>query len=244
MGDLADVYEETRGELCKLVAGLPEGELTRPVPATPGWGIRDLISHLAGDASCVKVGDFPREFFQAFGDDAAVVGLNEWTAGHIAHRAEWSISEILDEWGESAATLVDMMRGDAPWPSDVPPFADRVLITDLGVHQHDIYGALGIDRDREGPPVRIGLAGYVTILDMRLSSDGVPSLHIEAGEKSWVVGGEDAATALRCGRFELFRALSGRRSPDQLRAYDWDGDPEPFIGYFYPYGVRTEALVE
>jgi len=44
--------------------------------------------------------------------------------------------------------------------------------------------------------------------------------------------------------FELARAASGRRSPDQIRAYDWDGDPEPFIALFYPYGLRTEALVE
>jgi hypothetical protein len=38
--------------------------------------------------------------------------------------------------------------------------------------------------------------------------------------------------------------MSGRRSPEQIAAYDWDGDAEPYIPYFYPYGARTEALVE
>jgi hypothetical protein len=38
--------------------------------------------------------------------------------------------------------------------------------------------------------------------------------------------------------------MSGRRSPDQIRAYDWNGDPEPFVDLFYIYGVRKEPLVE
>jgi hypothetical protein len=44
--------------------------------------------------------------------------------------------------------------------------------------------------------------------------------------------------------WELARAVSGRRSPDQIRAYEWEGDPEPFIKLFYPYGLRTDSLVE
>ncbi|MCA1830380.1 MAG: maleylpyruvate isomerase family mycothiol-dependent enzyme [Actinobacteria bacterium] len=34
------------------------------------------------------------------------------------------------------------------------------------------------------------------------------------------------------------------RSPDQIRAFEWQGDPEPFLSLFYPYGLRTDALVE
>jgi uncharacterized protein (TIGR03083 family) len=244
MGDLADVYDDVRKELTDLVTGISNDERTTPVPATPGWRVRDVIAHLAGDAACLIVGDYPREFFESFGNDAAIVTLNQWTSGHVAARADWSIQDIIDEWGQSAATLTRMMRGQTPWPNDIPFFADRVLITDIGVHQHDIYGALGIARDREGPPIRIGVAGYVAVLDMRLRSDGGPALRIDAGHKDWVVGGDEPVATLRSDRFELFRALSGRRSPDQVKSYDWDGNPDPFLMYFYPYGVRTEALIE
>jgi uncharacterized protein (TIGR03083 family) len=244
VGDLADVYEDGRKGQSDLVAGLSEDEVHKPVPATPGWRIRDVIAHLAGDAACVMTGDFPRTFFQAFGDEAAIASLNEWTAGQVAQRDGASISEILAEWEESSSTIVEMMRAALAWPDGIPAFADRVLITDLGVHQHDIYGALGLVRDREGPPVKIGVSGYVAILDMRLQSAGGPALLIEADEKNWIVGGDEPAATLRCSRFELFRALSGRRNPDQFRAYDWGGDPEPFMHYFYPYGVRAETLVE
>ena len=102
-----------------------------------------------------------------------------------------------------------------------------------------------MERDREGPPVKIGVAGYIAIIGLRLQGDGGRTIAFEAPGKRWVVGnGEDPDATIRASRFELFRALSGRRSPEQVRAYDWTGDPEPFIQYFYPYGVRAEALVE
>jgi uncharacterized protein (TIGR03083 family) len=244
MGDIADVYDDVRKGLSALVLELSDDERHTPVPATPGWTIRDVIAHLAGDAACLIVGDLPREFFDAFGDDDTVVTLNRWTSGHVTARAETPISEVLDEWEESAGILTRMMRGESAWPNDIPFFADRVLVTDIGVHQHDIYGALGIVRDRGGPPVRIGVAGYVAILDMRFRTDGVPPLRLEADEKIWVVGGDEPAATLRTNRFELFRALSGRRSPEQVKGYDWDGKPDDFMRYFYPYGVRAEALIE
>ncbi|MGH2747316.1 MAG: maleylpyruvate isomerase N-terminal domain-containing protein [Actinomycetota bacterium] len=240
MGDLADVYEEVRTQVSNLCLGLSDEDVTRPVPATPGWRIRDVLAHLAGDAASISAGDYPREFFEAVEEDSALARLNEWTAGHVAQRAGLSAKQIADEWEALSKTIVDMMRGHTPWPEGVPAIADRVIITD----RHDIYGALGIVRDRESPPVRIGAAGYVAFMDLRLRAAGGPGLAIRAGEKSWVVGGDEPAAMLRTDRFELFRALSGRRNPDQIRAYDWDGDPEPYVPLFYLYGVRTDPLVE
>jgi hypothetical protein len=72
----------------------------------------------------------------------------------------------------------------------------------------------------------------------------VGAIGFEAPDKSWTAGGDEPLATLRATRFELFRAMSGRRSLDQLRSFDWDGDPEPFLTYFYPYGVREQALVE
>ena len=245
MGDMADVYEETRTSIRDLLDSRPPADLERPAPATPGWRVRDVVAHLIGDLESIPSGDFPAEFFDSFGDETAIGNLNRWTTGHVEKRARLSYEELLKEWDERAAAMVLKMRGEEPWPERVPPFVDRVLITDLGVHQQDIYGAFGIERDREGPPVKIGVAGYIAIIGLRLQGDGGGTIAFEAPGKRWVVGnGEDPDATIRASRFELFRALSGRRSPEQVRAYDWTGDPEPFIQYFYPYGVRTEALVE
>ena len=244
MGDLADVYEETRMSIRALLESRPPQDDDRPVPATPGWKVRDVVSHLIGDVENILRGAFPREFFRSFGQPDAIAELNRWTGKHVSERAGRTREELFKEWDAVAGELLPMMRGDAPWPDGVTTFADRVLITDLGVHQQDLNGAFGIVRDRESPPVKIGVSSYVATLDMRLREDGVGALALEAPDKSYVAGGDEPDATVRASRFEFFRALSGRRSLDQLRALEWDGDPAPFLDYFYPYGVREDALVE
>jgi uncharacterized protein (TIGR03083 family) len=244
MADLADIYLSLRTELSELVLSLDDSDRVRPAPATPGWTITDLIRHLTGDAVTLLEGDYPRDFFSAMGDRSAVLKLNEWTGKHVSQRADQSLEETFAEWDKAASRIVPMMRGDEPWPEGVPELATRVLITDVAVHQQDIYGALGIERDRTAAPVKIGLAGYIAMFGLRLQADGVPPLRFEAEDKSWVAGGDEADTSVKATRFEFFRALSGRRNPDQIRAYEWSGSPEPYLTYFYPYGVREEALVE
>jgi uncharacterized protein (TIGR03083 family) len=244
MAELADLYEQLRNEISEVVAGLEPDQLDTPVPATPGWTIRDVVTHLAADASCAIVGDFPTEFFQAFGEPAAVTKVNNWTTGQLADRKDRSLEELLQEWKTSATELTAMMRGEKPWPEGLVPFSDRVLLTDLTVHQQDIFGALGIDRARESAPIKVGLSGYIATMGWRLAPAGIAPLRFDLGEKSYVAGEGEPGATVRASRFELFRAMSGRRSPEQVAAYDWDGDPEPYIPFFYPYGVRQEALVE
>jgi uncharacterized protein (TIGR03083 family) len=243
MGDLADVYESTRRSILDVISEHPD-DLEREVPATPGWRVRDVVAHLVGDVECITRGDFPMTFFNSFGDRDALVELNEWTGGQVEARAGRPFEDVVEEWDKVAENLEATMRGERDWAQGVPPFADRVLITDLGVHQQDIFGAFGIESDREGAPIKIGVAGYIAIMDLRLRNDDGGTLTFEAPGKSWTAGQGEPQATVRASRFELFRALSGRRNVDQLLAFDWDGDPQPFISYFYPYGVREDALVE
>lgn len=244
MADTAALYDDTRRRVSDLVRSLPAERLDTPIPATPKWTIRDVVSHLSGDAACIIVGDFPAEFFASFGEAEAIVVLNRWTDGHIESRRELSLEEVLTEWEDNAKVLTAMMSGDTSWPDGVPGFSDRVILTDLAVHQQDINGALGLEHDRDTPPIRIANAGYIATMGWRLSTTGLPSVRIVAGDSERVAGEGEPAATVTGTRFELFRALSGRRSPDQVRAYDWEGDPEPYLPYFYPYGIREDALVE
>ena len=244
MADLAEVYARTRKELANLVSSLSEDDLERPVPATPGWSIRDVIAHLAGDVERIRANDFPREFFFALGSEQGVAVLNGWTARHVADRRGRPLQDVLDEWENAAAAVSPMMRGDVEWPEGVLPFAAHVLVTDVGVHQQDVHGALGAVKDRDAAAVRIGLGTYIAGADLRLKTSNGPALRLVTEDKEKVAGAGEPVATVHAPRFELFRAMSGRRSPDQLRAYEWDGDPEPFIELFYPYGVREEALVE
>jgi uncharacterized protein (TIGR03083 family) len=244
MADLGEVYAATRKALADVVAGLSEEDALRPVPATPGWSVRDVVAHMTGALRKAAAGDIPREFFFAIGSQEGVVALNDWTDRQVLERRDRSLQELLDEWEEAAAAVVPMISGTEPWPDDVIPFADRVLMTDLAVHQQDVYGALGIVGDRDAVPVRVAFSTYAAGADLRIKAAKGPALRLATESKEVVAGGDDPVATVRAPRFELFRALSGRRSPDQVRAYEWEGDPEPFLELFYPYGVREEALAE
>lgn len=244
MPDLADVYDSTRRDIAELVRGLDEDALNGRVPATPEWSVRDVVAHLTGDVACALVGDFPREFFESFGSEQGVISLNEWTHRQVAERRSKPLSEVLEEWEGATQEVKKMMRGEREWPGGILPFVDHVLLADIATHQQDVYGALGIVRDRESAQVRIGASTYIGGVALRIGMDGGPPLRFAMENKEVAAGGDDPNVTVRASRFELFRALSGRRNPDQVRAFEWSGDPTPFLRFFYPYGIRQEALNE
>ncbi|MDQ3984915.1 MAG: maleylpyruvate isomerase family mycothiol-dependent enzyme [Actinomycetota bacterium] len=245
MGDLGDVYDKARTDVAQIVSELSETELARRVPATPDWTIKDVVAHLTGIAERAVAGDFPVEFFGAYGQDKGVRVLNDWTDRQVSARAGADLHDILMEWEKHAGALVPMIRGDAEWPQGAPAFGDRMLITDIAAHLHDVYGALGLKKGRGDPPVKIGLTSYLGGMDLRMKSKGAPAIEFRVEDRSWTIGGDRPEARVSAPtRFELFRALSGRRSPDQIKALEWNGDPGPFIEYFYPYGIRPEPLEE
>lgn len=244
MAELADVYAATRKELGNFVSSLSEDDLQRAVPATPDWSIRDVVAHVTAVVADTVRGRFPKSFFAAMGSSEEVAKLNDWTDRQVEERRRRSLQEVLDEWENATTAITPMMRGEVPWPDDTMLFAGHVLVTDLAVHQQDIYGAMGLVKDRDATPIRIGFASYVAGTDFRINAAGGPALRYVTEDKERVAGSGEPVATVRAPRFELFRALSGRRNPDQIRAYDWEGDPEPFLELFYPYGVREEPLVE
>jgi hypothetical protein len=64
----------------------------------------------------------------------------------------------------------------------------------------------------------------------------------EDGEKT--SSDEPAEATLRISKFELTRAGSGRRSPNQMRSYDWSSDPEPYVKLMPSFGPRDTDLIE
>src|SRR5688572_3548428 len=116
MADVGDLYDQIRTEISELVAGLEPGQLDTPVPATPEWTVRDIVAHLAADATCVTKGDFPTEFFTNFGEEPGVQLVNDWTARQLQDRRDRSVEELLQEWKSSGNEMAAMMRGEKPWP--------------------------------------------------------------------------------------------------------------------------------
>lgn len=230
-----------------LVMDLPEAALRTRVPASPAWTVKDVVAHVAGVAADVGGGTVPPELdlVRALDDPTLAAIRDEMTARQVDSRRGVSVETILAEWQGHLGVLLAMIRGERPFPREVP-FADSILVTDLAVHTQDVRGALGVPGDRDSPGVGVALASYAAIVGLRLRMRGLPALRLRYGDKERIVGEDDGSpgATLSADRFHICRALSGRRSRAQILAMDWDGDPGPYVGLIPAYGPREDDVVE
>ena len=242
MAGIAEVYQSASALLCDRLADLGPDELALTVPATPDWTVHDAFAHVVSIASGLVDGDFPASWFLTIGQADAIVELNTWTERMIAVRRTRDVAELADEWQRTIAGMAALLDDATLRPATLPPFTEYVLVTDLTAHQYDIYGALGITDGRDAAGIRIGSSFYLSGLPAW--QPDLPGLAIEVGDKTYTCGTGEPEAVLTTDRFTLFRALSGRRSQEQIRALAWDGDPDPVLTMFAPYGIRDTALVE
>jgi len=245
MPDLAGAYHDARLAMAALARDAAAEADDTVVPACPDWTVRDLIAHVTSIASDLAVGKIPADLnLIAFWDDDMSRRREAFIDDALARRSDRSVEQLLEEWDSAATRLEAMIRGEEPFPATSPPLVEWIVVTDVGQHLQDLQGALGKTEYRDALATGLSLRSYVEGMRFRAAHDKLPALRIRAGAREWVIGEGEPVATVSGDPFELARAASGRRSPDQIRAYDWEGDPEPFLALFYPYGARVDALVE
>ncbi len=245
MPDLASAYADTRASMTKIARDLTPEELDASVPACPAWSVKDLVAHVTSIASSLANGTFPPDLNPAmFWDETTAVRREKFVDEALSTRRSNDLDAILTEWESSSAMLEAMMRGERPWPDGVPPLPEWIVLTDVAVHHHDLRGAVDQAGERDSLATGLSLRSYVEGMRFASAVKKLPAFKIVAGSREWVVGEGEPVATVAADPFELARAASGRRNPDQVRSFAWEGDPEPFIHLFSPYGVREDALVE
>ena len=245
MPDLAGAYEDARAKMIDLARSAGDAARTTRVPACPDWTIHDLVAHVTSIATELSSGGVPADLNLAmFWDDEMAHRRDDFVDRALEKRRDRSMDELIDEWDGSATTLGSMFRGETPFPPESPPLMEWVVVTDIGQHLQDLAGALGRKTSRDVLATGLSLRSYVEAMRLRSAHEKLPAFRMRAGSREWVIGEGEPVATITADPFELARAAAGRRNPDQIRAYDWDGDPEPFIPLFYPYGMRESALIE
>jgi uncharacterized protein (TIGR03083 family) len=207
-------YAATRQRITALVESLPPSDLDKDVPATPGWRVRDVVAHLVGVAVDVGAGNL---------DGAAT---DPWTAAQVDARRESSVEAVLAEWGEAGPALEKALE-------DFPPHMAVIAVIDAVNHEHDIRGAVNRAGERDSEAVDLALQAMVDALGKRLADSGCPGLRLRAGNQEWEVGPQPVAAAVEApDGYSLLRALTGRRSEEQIRSFAWEGDPAPYLDVF------------
>ncbi len=219
---LSTLYQDARERVTELLSGPLDD--TRPVPATPGWTVHDVLAHLAGVAEDLAAGRRPEHG-----------PTPEWTGGHVERGRDVGVAELLDRWAGHSEALAPLLDGDPIWPP----------VMDVGSHEQDLRSALGRPGARDCALVVIGskvlLSGLrppapllVTTQDHQVRVGPQGSEAVPDGER----------TRLTTTTFEAFRWRLGRRSRAQLAAMAWSTDPAPFLDHLCIFGPAAGDVLE
>jgi Mycothiol maleylpyruvate isomerase N-terminal domain len=243
--DLAQAFREIRLALSAQLREADDVAWSTPIPIRPQWTVKDTVAMLAGFARAIVEGAWLEDYSDAWADPDIRRRLLNAFNGLILVRRNRSGRELLDEWETCAVRLERMMDRDEPFPEGIHPFAGWTYLWAVVQNAHNIWSALHVASTvRESAATGMVLESAVYWLDMRLQATGTPALRIRSGDREWVVGDGIPQASVTAPAFELFRALSGRRSIEQILAFDWDGDPGPYLGVFSPFEAPADAFVE
>jgi uncharacterized protein (TIGR03083 family) len=239
--DLAGAYRDGRQRLTALVTA-PGAQVDRFVPLTPAWRVRDVVAHVTGVAEDLLAGSFP-DFSDPKAQPEQALAREQWTEQQVQRRRDLPLDALIAQWEEIGQRVETALAAD---PDDARyPLASRVGATfDLGCHLHDVRHALGQPGDREAPVTRTAFSLARGWLDLRLQRAGAGQLRLVTPDRTWDLGTGEPAATVEAPAFELFRAISGRRSRDQILALAWTGDAEQLLEVLSPYPLPELAVVE
>ncbi len=219
MTDYIEIYRGIQERVRELARSAGDARLDAMCPAAPEWRVRDVIAHLSGVCADVVNGNVDG------------VATDAWTAKQVGDRQDWPMERLLSEWQDQSNAMAEV----------VPAFPEVIAgqwVTDGVTHEHDIRGGLEMPGARDSDAVDLAFHWSEHVLDasqpLRLESEAGT---VNIGE------GEPVAT-VRASRFELIRSMTGRRSLDQMRAYEWDGTPCPERLPILIFTPRPTPLVE
>lgn len=219
MADYATTYREAQGRIRTLVNNQ---NAATPVPACPGWTVKDVVAHLAGVFDDIQRGNLEN------------ATSDEWTSAQVESQRERSLANIGADWHISVHTHPRVFIGEYV----------QNLVADLLCHEFDIRGAIGNTEGRHLFEIRTATLYFLNGLDHYFREDGVPALRIQVEDKAFTIGEGEPAGTVTLSWFELFRTVSGRRSRAQVKALAWDGDPDIWLDHLFILGPAETDIVE
>jgi hypothetical protein len=222
--DYAGAYRDLRARVSDLVGSATPEQLEQRAPATPEWRTRDVLCHLVGVTADVLAGNLDG------------VTTDAWTAAQVASRGDRSVDEVLAEWEENGPQVEPTI---ASWGVIAGQF-----VGDAVTHEHDIRGALDRPGARESEALVIAYRWMGELIGGMRDTAEVGALTVETEVGSDTFGTGAATSRCHASRFEVVRAVTGRRSADQMLAWDWEGEPRLDLLVLPIFAPRATALVE
>jgi uncharacterized protein (TIGR03083 family) len=202
----ATLYDALRRSFARSVGGMSKEELAAPVPATPAWTVVDVLAHVVGITADLNNG--------RFGQGMTADG---WTAAQVETRRGRTVDELTAEWDAEAPEFVAGLRA-------LGYSFGAHYVADLLNHVADVLHALELPRPPDDETLLVATDFYLETFDAALRGAGLGAVVIATGDESFRTGEGEVVAELDASRYEVFRALGGRRSERQIRDLDWRGD--------------------
>ena len=223
----------------RIVEMLDGTDTSTTVPACPDWSVADVVRHLTGLAGDVVGGNV-----EGYGSDA-------WTDAQIVAREEVEYEDVVAEWNrhvdELATILDDVDASELPamimaavglQPRTTFPV---VILGDLLHHEFDLRNAIGNREDRDRPDVIGAGVGHAKALRSLFKFMGLPTLRIMVDGNEINVGRDAPEATVHMSAFEAFRSIGGRRTLEQMNAYDWEGPADTFLPHLVLPPLKAAA---
>lgn len=217
---VGDRYRSSRNRLTSLLGSIETADWETPVPACPGWRVRDVLAHLVGvieDAAAGRISGPP---------DASQ------TADEVDRHRSDDPAELLGRWAMLAPPFESSISDGTRWPAFI----------DVLSHEHDIRGALGITGERDHPDLLRVAALLTNGLpdELEVVLDTEPDDGLDTGLEHE----GDGTIRLHTTSFEFFRLRLGRRSRSQVAGLAWTADPTPWLDQLFVFGPAGADITE
>jgi mycothiol maleylpyruvate isomerase-like protein len=240
---LAAAYQQTHAAILAVFGSLSDRQRMTVIPACPAWTVRELAAHMTGVAADAITARFPVVNPHGPWAERQPI-IDAFTSGQVTSRQGMATDQVLAEWAGHVAVLATMLRGEQAFPAGSIPIIDWMVVCDIAAHNQDLRGALHMPGDRDSAGVALSLQRYVAGLSQRIAAAGLPALRLCTERSEHIAGHGPPSSALTATEWELFRALSSRRSPSQIRSLRWSGDAEAYLPLLPAYGLPRNDLIE
>ena len=221
---LGQLYRMNQARIIEMLA---DEDTSTVVPACPDWSAADLVRHLTGLAADIVAGE------------ATGYGSDEWTDAQITSRRDQPYADVIAEWSslaESMGAILDDVEGSSipeivltstgPQPRKNIPVA---ILGDLMHHEFDLRNAVGNRDDRDRPDVVASAIGHVKALRPEFGAKGLATVRVMVDGNAIDIGRDAPQATVRMPAFETLRSIGGRRTLDEMRSYEWEGDVDRYL---------------
>ena len=216
--EIARLYRDAQGSFVEFVSTLGDDEWHVPVPCTPGWTVRDVLSHVAGLTDDVLAGRV---------EGAAT---DPWTAAQVERWKDADRDELIGRWNEQIDPVADAIEA----------FGEARPVFDCHTHEHDVRHALDRPGNRDSEIMQMIVTGTVgrwqgrhVIVDL---VDGSTLDMPGSGGEPLRLGGVT--------QFDVARSRLGRRSRRQVEQWAWSEPPGDVLDHWFDFGPSEVDIVE